>query len=126
LAGKYSLGVISDAIVSPGRVLRMILDHYGLKEFFGVFTFSDEIGASKPEPIVFTETIRKLGVRPDQAVHIGDRGHNDIQGPHKIGMKAILYTAVKPRPMEQHQPDAVCEDYKDLPGILAEMSGEDA
>ena len=121
LAGQYSLAVISDAIVSPGRVLRLILQKYGLLDYFKVFTFSDEIGASKPAPIVFEDTVRQLLCQPGEVVHIGDRGHNDIQGPHMIGMKAILYTGVKPRPMEEHKPDAVCGDYTQLPDIIASL-----
>ena len=121
LAGVYPLAVISDAIVSPGRVLRMILKDHGLLDFFGVFTFSDEIGASKPAPIVFEKTVQKLGLPPESVVHIGDRGDNDIQGPHNVGMKAILYTGVKPRPVEGHQPDAVCGDFAELPEIVAAL-----
>lgn len=121
LAGKYTLAVISDAIVSPGRVLRMILDHYGLLGYFKVFTFSDEIGASKPDPLVFNDTVKQLGINAGEVVHIGDRGHNDIQGPHKVGMKAILYDAVKQRPLEGHTPDAVCSDYSQLPHIINQL-----
>ncbi|MDH4248330.1 MAG: HAD family hydrolase [Deltaproteobacteria bacterium] len=119
LAGRYGLAVISDAIVSPGRVLRLILKKYGLLDFFTVFTFSDEIGASKPAPVVFTDTALRLGVPPSAVAHIGDRPHNDVQGPHLVGMKSILYDGVKKRPLEGHIPGAVCSDYARLPEIIA-------
>ena len=119
LAGRYALAVISDAIVSPGRVLRLILKKYGLLDFFTVFTFSDEIGASKPAPVVFTDTAARLGVPPQAVAHVGDRPHNDIQGPNRVGMKSILYDGVKKRPLEGHTPDAVCGDYSRLADIVA-------
>ncbi|MHC4565051.1 MAG: HAD family hydrolase, partial [Planctomycetota bacterium] len=49
LYGKYRLGVISDAIFSPGRTLRRLLAHYNLMKFFDAFVFSDEIGFAKPD-----------------------------------------------------------------------------
>jgi FMN phosphatase YigB (HAD superfamily) len=54
-------------------------------------------------------------------VHIGDRPHNDLGGPHAVGARGVLLTVVKDRPLEGHVPDAVCNDYSKLPDILAAM-----
>jgi len=41
LHGKYKMGVVSDAIFSPGRALRQLLAHYDILKYFETFVFSD-------------------------------------------------------------------------------------
>ena len=73
LAARWPLGIVSDAIVTPGSHLRKLLDLHGLQGFFGAFAFSDEVGASKPSPKVFEAVAAGLGVAPHELVHVGDR-----------------------------------------------------
>ena len=42
-----------------------------------------------------------MGVAVEEMVHIGDRDHNDVKGPQKLGMKAILFTATRAVDKEQ-------------------------
>jgi putative hydrolase of the HAD superfamily len=116
--GKYPLIVVSDAIFSPGRVLREILRGMGLLEFFSGFVFSDEMGWSKPAPQVFNAAAKLAGCEVADIVHIGDRPHNDIGGPHSVGARGVLLTVAKDRPLDNHVPDAVCDDYSKLAAIL--------
>ncbi|MFH1743965.1 MAG: HAD family hydrolase [bacterium] len=118
LRDKYPLAVISDAIFSPGRVLRQLLADEGLLELFDVFVFSDEIGRSKPEPVVFETVASALGIEPRELVHIGDREQKDIDGPHAVGAKAVLLTVVKDRGSGNTKADAICDDYSQLPSII--------
>ncbi|MFH1718267.1 MAG: HAD family hydrolase [Planctomycetota bacterium] len=121
LHGKYRMGVISDAIFSPGRALRRLLAHYDILKFFDTFVFSDEIGCAKPEPCVFETAARDLGVKPCEIVHIGDREPKDIDGPHAIGARAVLCTVVKNRGSKDTKADAICSDFSDLPAILKKL-----
>ncbi len=123
LKGRYRLGVISDAIFSPGRALRELLAGYGILRFFEVLVFSDEIGCCKPDPRVFEAAARGLGVEFGQMAHIGDREQKDIDGPRAVGARGILCTAVKDRGSAGTAADAVCKDLRELPGILERMSG---
>lgn len=118
LRTRYRLGVISDAIFTPGRALRQILSDAGLLGLFDVFVFSDEAGRSKPDPSVFLAAASALGAKPKELVHIGDREQNDIEGPHQIGASAVLCTAVIDRRSEGTKADAVFSDYRDLPGVI--------
>ena len=123
LHGSYKLGVISDAIFSPGSVLRELLKGEGLLHYFDHFVFSDEIGNSKPQPIVFESAITKFGVKPNELIHIGDREHNDIIGPKNVGMHALLCTAAIDRGgSENTQADAIFSDYKELPSVIKSMN----
>ncbi|NLV41770.1 MAG: HAD family hydrolase [Candidatus Hydrogenedentes bacterium] len=121
LHGKYKLAIVSDAIFTPGKNLRTLLDSAGMLSCFDYFVFSDEIGHSKPHPSVFEAVSGHFGVTLDSLVHIGDRPHNDLGGPHAVGARGVLLTVVKDRPLEGHVPDAVCANYADLPAILAGM-----
>ncbi len=121
LHGKYRLGVISDAIFTPGRALRQILSDAGLIYLFDVFIFSDEAGRSKPDPSAFNAAIEAFGIRPGELVHIGDREHNDIDGPHRVGARALLCTAVIDRGGEGSRAEAVFSDYGKLPDIISRL-----
>ncbi len=121
--GKYPLVIVSDAIFSPGRALRELLKSAGMLEFFDAFVFSDEMGKSKPAPEVFHAAAAAAKCDVTAIVHIGDRPHNDIGGPHAVGARGVLLTAAKDRPLEGHVPDAVCNEYSKLPAILAELNG---
>jgi putative hydrolase of the HAD superfamily len=121
LYGKYRLGVISDAIFSPGRTLRRLLAHYNLMKFFDAFVFSDEIGFAKPDASVFEAAAEGLNVRPCDIVHIGDRELKDIEGPHAVGARAVLCTVVENRGSRRTKADAICANFADLPDILKKL-----
>jgi putative hydrolase of the HAD superfamily len=121
LGEKYKLGVISDAIFSPGRALRELLEGEGILDCFQGFVLSDEIGCSKPDPRVFEEISRQLDVPLEEIVHIGDREPKDVDGPHNVGAKAILFTGALDRGSENTKAEAICSNYKDLEGVLESL-----
>jgi putative hydrolase of the HAD superfamily len=108
LGERYKLGVVSDAIYTPGRCLRKWLEMHDLKRHFGGFAFSDEVGYSKPHRNMFASVAEQLDVRIDDMAHIGDRDHNDIKGPQALGMKAVLFTATRDRDKDHTSADAIC------------------
>lgn len=119
---KYRLAVISDTIFSPGRTLRKILQGGDLLDCFDAFIFSDEIGCSKPEPILFHTVCNSLGVACKELVHIGDREQKDVLGPQKLGIRSILCTASIDRGSDHTQAEAIFNDYKDLPAIIEKLN----
>jgi FMN phosphatase YigB (HAD superfamily) len=118
LASRYALAVVSDAIVTPGTGLRAILEKYDLARYFTAFAFSDEVGRSKPHRAMFEAAATQLGVGLDEIVHVGDRDHNDVKGPHAIGARAILFTATRPDDRAITMADAVCQRHQDLPAVI--------
>lgn len=121
LSEKYKLGVISDAIFSPGRSLKILLEDEGLLQYFSTFVFSDEVGCSKPAECVFIAAKSGLGVEFNEIVHIGDREHNDILGPEKMGMKSILCLAALDRGSDRNRADAFFKDYSELPNLIENL-----
>ena len=123
LADRYPLAVVSDAIHAPGRCLREWLERHRLLHHFSEFAFSDEVGRSKPHPAIFHHAASGLGVEVAEMLHVGDREHNDILGPHALGMKAILFTATRDRDRAGSTADAVCERAADLPAAVDRLAG---
>ena len=121
LSEKYKLGVISDAIFSPGRSLRKLLEGEDLLQYFTTFVFSDEVGCSKPHECVFNAAKKGLGVEFNEIVHIGDREHNDILGPNKMGMHSILCLAALDRGSSRNNANAFFTNYNELPEIIENM-----
>ena len=124
LAERYKLAVVSDSIVTPGSGLRQILEKHGLKRHFTGFSFSDEVGHSKPHRSMFETAATQLGVSLEEIVHVGDRDHNDVKGPHAIGAKAILFTGSRPDDAESTTADAVCAHHRDLPAIVDRLAAQ--
>lgn len=122
ISREFPLAVVSDTINTPGTGLRTWLENYDLKQYFRVFAFSDEVGRSKPHRDIFACALDGLGARFEDAVHIGDREHNDIRGAHALGMRAILFTATRDADAENTTADAVCKSYAELPAILNQLN----
>jgi len=118
LRERYRLCIVSDAIFTPGRLLRDLLDAHGLRDFFDAFVFSDEAGRSKPHRRVFDAAAKRLDVPRERIVHVGDRQHNDIAGPQALGMKAILYVGARADDRDATTADAICERFADLPSTI--------
>jgi len=122
LHGRYKTCIVSDAIVSPGRCLKQLLESYDLARHFDGFVFSDVVGHSKPHRAMFEDAARQMGVSLPEIVHIGDRDHNDVKGPQALGMKAILFTATRPADKDKTSADAICERHADLPAIVDRLA----
>ncbi|MEZ4610076.1 MAG: HAD hydrolase-like protein [Caldilineaceae bacterium] len=57
--------------------------------------------ASKPSIEVFRQAVLGLDKLPHQIVHVGDRESNDVDGPRRVGMRAILFTGIIDRGSDQ-------------------------
>ena len=122
LSGRYQIGIISDAIVTPGVGLRRILKDYGLLQYFNHTVFSDEAGAAKPAARVFDLATEGLGVAAHELAHVGDRPANDIAGPNDYGAHSVLYTGVVDRRQPgDPEPGLVVAHMDDLPAAIEEL-----
>jgi putative hydrolase of the HAD superfamily len=88
LKSLYKLAIVSNFAYAPG--LHRILNHFNLKQFFDTIIISGEFGFRKPNPKIFEEAVRKLNVKSENSVFIGDSLKADIYGAHKVGIKTIL------------------------------------
>lgn len=87
LSKEYRLGIISNTMSLSSK---FFLEKYGLSSFFPVQIYSGEVGYRKPHPKIFQAALNKLSLPPEEVVHVGDLIEEDVRGPKKVGMKAIL------------------------------------
>ena len=127
LSGHYRLAVISDTGLTPGWVLRQVLEQDQVDAYFSHLTFSDELGFSKPHPNAFLSTLAALEVEPHQAVHIGDLLRTDIAGAQGVGMRAVQYVGVSTdRTEPEVRPNAVIRSHQELSSLLRQWgNGQD-
>jgi putative hydrolase of the HAD superfamily len=120
-ASRTKVGLISDTGYSPGRTLRKILARNKMGDCFHAFSFSNETGVLKPNPIAFRRILEELDVPPQEAVHVGDLEDADIAGAKQIGMRAIRYIGADPEASRQSSADAVIDDLNQLSAVLDEL-----
>ncbi len=70
--------------------INFILRKLGLREFFSAITSGEEVSEGKPEPRIYLETARRLGVPPQRCVAIED-SRNGLISAKRAGMKVIAY-----------------------------------
>jgi putative hydrolase of the HAD superfamily len=121
LSRRYALGIVSDTMHTTGRGLRALMERQGILQYLRVLVFSDEVGASKPSPLVFERAAEGFGVSLAQIVHVGDRESNDVQGPLALGMKAILFTGVVDRDSKNTKANAICREFSTLPNVIQQL-----
>jgi len=93
-AANINIGLVCDTGLTPGRVVRQMLEENGLVGYLEVLCFSDEIGVPKPGNEIFEKALAGLGARPPEAIHVGDLKRTDIAGARDIGMHAARFRGV--------------------------------
>jgi len=88
LAERYKLGLISNFTYAP--VIYAALRKVRLNHCFNVVLVSHAVGWRKPSPKIFQMALQKLGVKPEEAVFVGDSPKEDVEGAKKVGMKVFF------------------------------------
>jgi putative hydrolase of the HAD superfamily len=87
-------GLVCDTGMTPGRVVRRLLEDLGVASYLEVLGFSDEIGVPKPDRGIFATVLAELGAKPEESVHVGDLKRSDIAGALSFGMRAVRFRGV--------------------------------
>ena len=66
-----------------------LLDDLGLGRRFDAVVYSAAVGVEKPDPRIFLHALERLGVEPEDAVHVGDSAREDVEGALAAGMEAL-------------------------------------
>ena len=83
---------IKTAIVSNfDSRLHNIMEELGLSPLFDEIVVSADVGAEKPNPILFFEACERLDVLPEHVIHVGDDRRNDLYGARDAGCFAWLW-----------------------------------
>lgn len=85
-AGGLALACVTN---KPREFTVPLLDRLGMTKAFTVVVAGDDVVHPKPHPALLLAACDRLGVRPGQALMIGD-SLNDAQAARAAGMKALL------------------------------------
>lgn len=90
---KYKVGMITNGRtpIQYGKI-----DQLGIRDSFDFIIVSEEAGVKKPDPQIFELATRKLGLRPEECLYVGDHPVNDIEGASKAGMATIWMKVNQP------------------------------
>jgi HAD superfamily hydrolase (TIGR01549 family) len=94
-AAGVRLGVVSN---SDGRV-EEALQAAGLRHLFDVVVDSTLAGVEKPDPRIFQAALDQLGVKPEEALYVGDLYEVDVIGARAAGIEAVLLVGQNNQPL---------------------------
>ncbi len=98
------IGLISNTIFPEEKHVEE-LNRFKIAPFLDYKIFSSTFGLRKPHPDIFSRAVELAGFEANECVYIGDRYVEDITGPAKIGMPAIL-KKIKGREYPEEMPQA--------------------
>jgi putative hydrolase of the HAD superfamily len=90
LSALKQRGVILGVISNFDSRLVGILDGLGAGSSFGQIFVSSRVGYAKPDPRIFQVALSCHGLRPSDAIHVGDSETNDLQGANNAGLRGVL------------------------------------
>ena len=113
LHGRYKLAVLSNAM---SQLPRLALEKASLTKFFQLIIISRDLGIRKPDPKIFQYVLEKLGVKPEETIHVGDSLKQDVVGAKTAGIKTV-WIKNKEEPIIE-EPDYTIRSITELPKII--------
>jgi putative hydrolase of the HAD superfamily len=83
----HVVGLITNWEHTP-RILELV-DELGMHDLFDSIIVSDDVGYAKPDPLIFNVALEKHGLKPNEAVYVGDMDV-DVLGSIAAGLKPVL------------------------------------
>ena len=81
----YAIGLVSNV----STYHKEPFFRFGLDRFVDVAVFSCDVGLAKPDPDMYVNACKQLGVRPEEVLFVGDSYNMDVKTPLSLGMRAI-------------------------------------
>jgi len=86
LKPHYKIGLLSNV---SANYMDELFEPWQI-ELLDAMTFSFELGAVKPDPLMYENIAAKLGVSPEECIFIDDR-EGFAEGARRVGMQAVWY-----------------------------------
>lgn len=121
----FKLGIISNTVTSREEHVRMALRKIDVEKYFDMIVTSVDVGHEKPDERIFMTALKKLRVKPQDALMVGNRVSVDVVGGNRMGMKTVLfkwnrrYNERITSPEEQ--PTRIIRSLRELPLVIEEI-----
>ena len=121
LARQYRLALVTNGLAA---LQRKKIECAGFGAHFEAVVISGELGAGKPEAIMYGTALERLGIPRGRAVMVGNNLEWDVAGPQRIGVKGIWANMAGEPARESVRPDATVASLGELPGVVASLLGQ--
>ncbi len=113
----YLLGIIANTITETE--IPDYLKDENLASYFKTVILSSKIGIRKPNPEIYWEAARRIGVEPPKCVYVGDNPSRDLEGTRAAGYGLFILfhepaTLAKEPPVMETKPDHTIRDMREL------------
>jgi putative hydrolase of the HAD superfamily len=82
LVPRFELAVVSNF----DSRLRLVLQHLGIAKYFRHIFLSSELGADKPDPLIYQRALELSGFGLKEVMHVGDDPKRDWDGASRAGL----------------------------------------
>ncbi len=113
-AAGLKLAAVTNA---SGPHQRAKLAGLGIARFFDTLVIAGEVGAAKPDAVIFHTACAQLGVAPAQTIHVGDLLDTDAIGARDAGLHGVWLARGAPHPSPEPGIQTI-ETLADLPELL--------
>ncbi len=90
LSSRFRLALVTDTESSNEQAVRRALARLELEKYFAAIVTSQDLGVTKPHPLMFQEAMRRTGVNPSETVMVGNDLDRDVEPAEALGLRAIL------------------------------------
>jgi len=117
----YILGIIANTITETEIPDWMESD--GVTKYFKAVVLSSKVAIRKPNPEIYWEAARRVGVEPAKCAYVGDNPVRDVQGTQAAGFGLMILmmepaTLAKEPPTIEVKPDYTIRETRELLGIF--------
>jgi putative hydrolase of the HAD superfamily len=110
LAARFPLVAVSNGTADVARV--------GLGQFFAHSLSASDSGVAKPDARIFHAAAERVGVAPEQVLHVGDDAALDVLGALAAGMQTVWVNRTQHVWSHAEQPHYTVTDLGQLVDIL--------
>lgn len=111
-AAGIRTGIVSNCTHS-GELLQREIRKAGIEDLFDFVMSSSDYGIRKQDQLLFDVAVRKLGLKKNEVIFIGDNLDYDIVTAQSAGITAVWYNA-KMKEAGKVMPDYIFENWKDV------------
>lgn len=113
-AAGIKLAAVTNA---SGQHQRTKLAGLGIARFFDTLVIAGELGAAKPDPVIFHTACARMGVSPAETLHVGDLLDTDAVGARDAGLHGVWLARSASHPAPEPGIQTI-ETLDDLPKLL--------
>ncbi len=120
----YILGIIANTITE--REIPDWIESDGLTDYFQAIVLSSKVGIRKPNPEIFLEAARRVGIEPAKCAYVGDNPVRDVVGARSAGYGLTILilgpdSATPAALTDEHKPDHVIRELSELLDIFPSL-----